>query len=316
MIAGSVKDPYQSLGVPRTATADEIKKQYRKLTRQYHPDRNPGDKGAEDKFKEVSSAYELLSDADRRKLFDEFGEMSLTQGFDPKRARAYKQAQQRQARAGAAPGFGTMFDDLGQAQETSFDELLSRLFGGGRVSSSGKRRGRGQDIEGSISVSLMDSLLGVTVPLRVENAEGESRTLDVKVPAGAKSGAKLRLRGQGGDGHPNGDILLTVKVKPGSRLKREGDDLILKLPVTAYEALKGGPIDVPTPWGTVTLKLPPGSQNGQTLRLRGKGVKTKRSKGDLLVKLDVRLPEQGDDGLLAALERAQRDQKPREGLLL
>jgi DnaJ-class molecular chaperone len=324
-----MKDLYQSLGVERTASQDEIKKAYRSLTRQFHPDKNPGDTSAEDRFKEVSNAYEVLGDAEKRALYDEFGEMSLTQGFDAERARAYKQARSqagygRGGYPGGYPGGGYPggggyssygFSDYGDARETSFDDLLSRLFGGGRVDGDVFGRGargptqrRGADIHGEIKVSLLDSLLGVTVPLRIEAAGGPPRTLDVRVPEGLTDGGKLRLRGQGGPGEPAGDIILTVIVVPAKNLERDGTNLRMKLPVSAYEAYRGGPIDVPTPWGPVTMKLPPGTQNGQTLRLRDRGVRIKgESRGDLFVTVDLRMPEGGDEELLAVLERLQGD---------
>jgi curved DNA-binding protein len=319
-----LKDLYQSLGVERSASQDEIKKAYRALTRQFHPDKNPGDKSAEERFKEVSQAYEVLGDEQKRGLYDEFGEMSLTQGFDPERARAYQRARSQgyggfPGGGGGFPGGGYQsyhFSDLGDARETSFDDLLSRLFGGGRIDggdifgrggfSSGPQSRRGQDIHGAIQVTLMDSLLGVTVPLRVEDRSGGARTLDVRVPEGITDGGKLRLREQGGPGSPPGDIILTVEVLPGKNLERDGTNLRMKLPVTALEAYRGGPIDVPTPWGPVTMKLPPGTQNGQTLRVRDKGVRIRgEARGHLLVTVDIRMPEGGDEELLAALERLQ-----------
>lgn len=313
----AVKDLYQHLGVSRTATPEELKKAYRKLTRQFHPDRNPGDAEAEERFKDVSTAYEVLGDPDKRKLYDEFGDMSLTQGFDAERARAYR------ARQGGFPGFSgggdAMFDDFGQARATSFEDLLSALFRGG---AGGGPRGRpaarrGSDVTGEISVSLMDALHGVAVPLRVDMG-GQARTLDVKVPQGVPDGGKLRLRGQGGQGQPPGDVILTVRVKPHDHMRREGHDLHLRLPVSAFEAYRGGPIEgVPTPWGPVTLKLPAGAQNGQKLRLRGKGVQVPgRDPGDLYVTLDVRLPEAGDEALLEALERLQGSHSVRASLHL
>ena len=331
-----MKDLYQALGVERTASQDEIKKAYRSLTRQFHPDKNPGDPSAEERFKEVSNAYEVLGDADKRALYDEFGEMSLTQGFDAERARAYKQARSQAGYGrggyggfpgggypgGGFPGGGGYssygFSDFGDARETSFDDLLSRLFGGGRVDGDVFGRGggrgagpasrRGADIHGEIKVSLLDSLLGVTVPLRIESAGGGARTLDVRVPEGITDGGKLRLRNQGGPGDPAGDIILTVAVLPGKQLERDGTNLRLKLPVTAYEAYRGGPIDVPTPWGPVTMKLPPGIQNGQTLRLRERGVRIKgEARGDMFVTVDIRMPDGGDPELLAVLERLQGD---------
>lgn len=312
-----VKNLYESLGVSRTATADEIKKAYRQITRKHHPDRNPGNKAAEDTFKAASSAYEVLSDPERRKLYDEYGEASLTQGFDAERARAYKRAQSRYTGGFSGTG-GNIFEDLGEARATSFDDLLSRLFGGGRVRTDVNSSRAGADIRGDVTVSLLDALTGTTVPLRVEGQDGSFRTLDVKVPQGAADGTKLRLRGQGGAGDPPGDILLTVRVSDHPRLVRDGNDLRMTLPVTALEAYRGGAIDVPTPWGTVSVKLPPGSQNGQTLRLRGRGVRTPhKPSGDLFVTLDVRLPTTaGHEGLLDALAELQGQENLRGDLNL
>lgn len=319
-----MKDLYQALGVDRSATQDEIKKQYRKLTRELHPDKNPGNKASEERFKDVSNAYEVLGDAERRTLYDEFGEMSLTQGFDAERARAYKQAREGYGGwpgggGGFSSGRGGGFSNFGDARGTSFDDLLSQMFGGGRVNMGGDPFGRsqarsrkGSDLQGEIRVSLLDSLLGVTVPLRVESREGSARTIDVKVPEGVTDGAKLRLRGQGGPGDPPGDIILTIRVDPGRNLEREGNNLRLTLPVTALEAYRGGKIDVPTPWGTVTMNLPPGTQNGQMLRLREKGVRLRgEPQGDLFVIIDIRMPEKGDEELLAVLERLQGETKLR-----
>ena len=320
-----MKDLYATLGVGRDASPSEVKKAYRSLTRKYHPDKNPGDKAAEERFKAVSSAYDVLSDQDRRSLYDEFGDMSLTQGFDAERARAYKSQQRAYAGGGFGGGGGfpmddAFFENVGDAKATSFDDLLSRLFGGGRVRAGGAqpRARRGADISGDISVGFNDALQGTTVPLRIDSADGGMSTIDVKVPAGMRDGTKLRLRGKGGAGSPPGDIILTVKVGAHKLLERDGNDLRLRLPVTALEVYRGGPVDVPTPWGTVTIKLPPGSQNGQTLRLRGRGVRPAGDKpaGDLLVTLDVRLPEGGDDRLLELLTDLQGSANPRASLVL
>ncbi|MEM6290832.1 MAG: DnaJ C-terminal domain-containing protein [Myxococcota bacterium] len=317
-----MKDLYETLGVGRTASESEIKKAYRGLTRKFHPDKNPGNKAAEERFKAVSNAYDVLSDADRRSLYDEFGDMSLTQGFDAKRARAYK-AQQNAGFGGGMGGGGftvddSLFENVGDAKSTSFDDLLGRLFGGGRVRSQPPRPRRGADIQGDIAVGFNDALRGTTVPLRIEAQEGGISTIDVKVPAGMPNGGKLRVRGKGGAGNPPGDIILTVKVGTHKLLERDGSNLRLRLPVTALEAYRGGPVDVPTPWGAVTVKLPPGSQSGQTMRLRGRGVRPAGNKpaGDLLVTLDVRLPEKGDDRLLELLTELQGGIDPRATLAL
>lgn len=316
-----MKDLYQTLGVAKSASQQEIKKAYRALTQKYHPDKNPGDNAAEERFKDVSSAYEVLGDGERRKLYDEFGDISLTQGFDPERARAYQQAQRGYGGAPGGPGGfgGFQFHDFGDARDTSFDDLLSRLFGGGRINDmnfggpGGSRiRRRGQDLSGEIRVGFLEALKGTTVPLRVDSESGGHRTLDVKVPAGFPDGSKLRVRGQGGKGDPPGDILLTVRVGAHPRMSREGQNLRMTLPVTALEAYRGGSVDVPTPWGAVTLKLPAGTQNRQTLRIRGKGIhQSGRPDGDLLVTLDVRMPAPGDEELLEVLERLQADQDVR-----
>ncbi|HRI10772.1 MAG TPA: J domain-containing protein [Nannocystaceae bacterium] len=335
-----MKDLYDTLGVPRTAEAADIKKAFRRLTQQFHPDKNPGDKAAEERFKEVSAAYDVLGDADKRKLYDEFGEISLTQGFDAERARAYKSA--RGGFSGGGPGGfggapggfggypgggGFSFSNYSDARGASFDDILSQLFGGGRVRDAddlfargagprGRRQATGYDISGEVTVDFLDALIGVTVPLRVESEGGGTRTLDVKIPQGLADNSKLRLRGQGG-GSPPGDILLTVRVREHKNLQRDGMNLLLDLPVTALEAYRGGPVDVPTPWGTLTIKLAPGSQNGQVLRLKGKGVQMSgKDPGDLLVKLDVRMPRAGDAALLAALEALQTGEDPRHGMAL
>ncbi len=320
-----MKDLYQSLGVKRDASKADVKKAFRKLTQQYHPDKNPGDKQAEERFKEVSTAYEVLGDEDKRKLYDEFGEMSLTQGFDPKRARAYKQARSGFGGGAGRGGFpGGNFSNFNDARGTSFDDLLSQMFGGGQVRDAddllgnvrGRRRATTHNIEGEITVNFTDALFGTTVPLQVSSRGGTKRTLDVRVPKGMRDGGKLRLRGQGG-GSPPGDILLTVKVRDHRLLRREGDNLHMDLPVTALEAYRGGKIDVPTPWGAVTLKLPAGAQSGQQVRLKGRGVKQARKPdGDLMLTLSVKLPDKGDEALLEALERLQKDEDVRTNLVL
>ncbi|MEE9383430.1 MAG: J domain-containing protein [Nannocystaceae bacterium] len=323
-----MRDPYQVLGLARNADHDDIKRAFRKLAQEYHPDKNQGDAAAEEKFKGVSQAYEVLGDTERRSLYDEFGEASLTQGFDAERARAYKRARTSGGGfpGGFAPGAsGFHFDNLGDARSTSFDDLLSKLFGGGRVADTGNlfgrsrggaRSQRGADIEGEIEVSFLDSLAGVTVPLRVESESGAQRTLDVKVPEGIADGGKLRLRGQGGQGNPSGDILLTLRVRSHPRWTRDGTNLRLPaLPVTALEAYRGAAVDVPSPWGVLTVKLKAGSQSGQTLRLRGQGIRRPgKEQGDLLITLEVRLPDAGDEALTEALERLQGNVDLREGL--
>ncbi len=316
-----MKDLYATLGVPKTATAEDLKKAYRKLTRQFHPDRNPGNKQAEERFKQVSNAYDILADASKRQHYDEFGEMSLTLGFDADRARRYKQAQahaQAQAQAQAQSRSQSTFDnddleEVADPRATNFDDFLTRMFGARRGEAARTRGVRaGIDISGEIHVSLMDSLQGTTVPVRVEVSDGDLRTINVRVPQGMLDGGKLRVRGQGGAGDPPGDLLLTVLVERHSQIVRDGDDLKMTVPVTAYEAYRGGPVDIRTPWGTVSLKLPAGAQNAQTLRLRAHGVRiANKPSGDLFVILDVRMPPPGNPKLLEALADLQAGQDPR-----
>jgi len=316
----AAKDFYATLGVAKDVSADDLKKAYRKLTRRFHPDRNPGNKQAEERFKDVGGAYDILSDPKKRELYDEFGEMSLTLGFDADRARRYKQAQ-AQAQAAASRGPQSFddsdLDDIGDPRATNFDDFLSRMFGrrsGAAGGGGAQRRGTrgGIDISGEIHVAMMDALAGTTVQMRVEVSDGDQRSITVRVPAGIGDGGKLRVRGHGGAGDPPGDLLLTVIVDKHPRLTREGDDLRMLVPVTAFEAYRGGPVDVRTPWGTVALKLPAGAQNGSTLRVRGHGVRVaNKTPGDLLVVLDVRLPPAGDAKLLEALADLQAGQDPR-----
>jgi DnaJ-class molecular chaperone len=317
--SASVKDPYGTLGVSKDASESEVKKAYRKLTQQFHPDKNPGDKSAEERFKGVSQAYEILGDSDKRKLFDEFGEMSLTQGFDAERARAYQQARGGYG-GGFGPGMGG-FDlgSYGNARETSFDDLLSSLFGGGSVNLGGgfgRQAGprKGQDITGDVKITFEQALLGTTVPLRID-AGGEARTLDVKIPMGFKDGAKLRLRGQGGQGQPRGDIMLTIRVGNSKKWTRKGDNLEGVMPVPVLAAYRGGPVDVDTPWGQVSMKIPAGTQGGQTLRLKGRGVRykgDKRTDGNLIMRVQLVLPPAGNEPLLEALEALQGEVRPLE----
>ena len=352
-------DFYQTLGVAKTASQDEVKKAFRKLARQYHPDKNPGDKAAEDKFKEVNQAYETLSDPAKRKQYDELSRLGAFgtgasggfrpgqggfQGFDP---RVFQQG-------GATFEMG----DLG--------DLLSGLFGGaaggGRAGARGRRQAaeRGADLQAEITVSFDDSLRGVTVRVPVEKpdtcdachgtgakagttpkvcpdcqgrgvvaqnqgffalsqpcprclgngtlvehpcpecggngVQARTRRYSVKVPAGVKDRTRIRIKGKGEAGlrgGPAGDLYVVVRVEEDVLFDRRGDDLVLEVPVTLSEAALGTRVKVPTPGGgNVSLKVPAGSQDGRTLRVRGKGApKIKGGQGDLLVRLRIAVPD-------------------------
>jgi curved DNA-binding protein len=286
-------DFYKDLGVERTATADEIKKAYRKLASQHHPDKNPGDKKAETRFKAVNRANQVLGDPEQRKLYDEFGEEGLREGFDPHAARAYRSAGARAGgrRGPMGGGAGVSIEDFlgGQAGGGGFSDILGDLFGGGggRV-----RRGpaRGADLQSEVMVDFASALRGAELKLRLQDG-GEEVT--VRVPAGARDGDKVRVAGQGAPGSPGapaGDLLLTIRVQPHPFFERSGLDLYLDLPITVGEAYRGAKIRVPTPDGPVTMTVPRHAQSGQVVRLKGKGVKRQNQTGDLFVRFQIKLP--------------------------
>ncbi|MBW2245568.1 MAG: J domain-containing protein, partial [Deltaproteobacteria bacterium] len=264
------------LGVARDAPDDEIKSVYRRLARETHPDVNPGDEAAEERFKEISWAKEVLLDNEKRQRFDEFGDEGLAAGFDPEKARAY---QQWARRAGRSPGH----DQFGG-------------FG---------RQGplRGSDLEAEVGVDFLDVVRSAEVELK---PEGRPK-LKVSIPPGARDGTRIRLAGQGapapGEGPP-GDLFIRLRVRPHAFFKREGDDLRIDVPVTIPELVLGAEIDVPTPDGPVRMTVPSGSQAGRRLRLREKGARRRDGgRGDLYVRLDAVLPEHADAEKLEAAVR-------------
>src|SRR6266478_5259714 len=331
------RDLYADLGVKRTASAEEIKKAYRKLARKYHPDVNPGNREAEEKFKRVSFAYDALSDPAKRKTYDEFGVDGLQSGFDAERAREFKRAQSAYGGGfGGGGGRGAEFTGAEPAQ-------------------------RGPDLESTLEIDLLSAIRGTTATISLTkpvecptchgsgtegggttcpecNGSGQTKVgtgplsfnrrcprcngtgrinqracpqchgggrvekvekLNVKIPPGVDDGSRVRLAGKGGagiGGAPAGDLYIVTRVRPHPRLERRGRDLYLQVPVTVGEAIHGATIDVPTPDGTVKLKVPPGSQSGSKLRLRGKGVPDMKGsgRGDLYVVLMVQVPTDGD----------------------
>lgn len=298
-----VQDYYQRLNVARGASADEIKKAYRKLARQYHPDHNAGDKGAEEKFKALNEAFEVLSDPKKRSLYDEFGDDAAKMGWDEGKAaqyRAYRGGGRSQG-SGFPPGFSV--DGAG----VDFESILSEMFGqqrrGGRRAA-GPRAGG--DVQASLEVSLMDAVLGGEKQISLNG-----KRLSVKIPAGVENGSKVRLTGQGepGDrGGPPGDLFLDITVAEHPLVRREGNDLYLDLPVTAGEAALGAEIRVPVFGGSGTVTLKPGTQSGTKLRLKGKGVPGLRGTppGDLFLVVMVKLPEHLDDTARKAIHTLEK----------
>ncbi|MEJ7597962.1 MAG: J domain-containing protein [Kofleriaceae bacterium] len=290
---------YQALGVPKDANADAIRKAYRKLARKHHPDVNPGDKGAEDRFKQISTAYDVLSDDKKRAAYDEFGDESLSNAFDADKAREYKKWHNTRRERSEHFGQGPVDFD--------FSELFGRARG----------PARGQDLAATAELDLRQAIEGFELTLDIPG-QGPVR---VRIPPGADNGSTVRIPGKGapgGRGGPPGDLVIETVVRPHPRVRRDGLDLHLTLPVALDEAYNGATVDVPTFDGTVTLKIPKLAQNGAKLRLRGKGIKRKDRQGDLFVQLDVRLPDREDERLAEAVA-ATKDaySKPvREGFAL
>lgn len=300
-------DYYSVLGVSKSATAEEIRKAYKKIARESHPDAKPGDKGAAERFKKAAEAYEVLGDAEKRKKYDQFGD-------------AYKYADQ--AGAGAAGGGrsgGGQFDfDFGDIFGAGGVDL-GDLFGGGRARRN--RSQRGSDLQTEITVPFTVAALGGSQDL-VLNAGSSQETLTVKIPAGLKDGGVVRLRGQGQSGiggGPSGDLLITVRVAAHPYFRRDGDDLYIEVPVTFTEAALGAKVDVPTlSEGLVTLKIPAGSSSGTRLRMKGKGIVNQKSKspGDQYVVVKIVAPQAHSQAVRKLLEELAElaPQAPREAL--
>lgn len=291
-------DPYAALGLGRTATADDIRRAYRKLAKELHPDVRPGDKAAEDRFKRATAAFNLLSDPVTKSRFDR-GEIDAD-GNERMAFGSRGQARQgARASAGAGPGAGAEFD-LG--------DIFSDLFGsgmGGGARSYGRMRGR--DIRFTLDIDFIDAINGAK--RRVSLAEG--RTLDVAIPPGVESGQVLRLKGQGGpgvQGGPPGDALVELNVRSHPIFRREGHDIHMDLNISLTEAVEGARVQAPTPSGPVALTIPAGANSGITLRLKGKGV---AGQGDQFVRLLVHLPDSLDDELKKFVKKwGKRDYTP------
>ncbi len=318
------RDLYKVLGVARDVDADALKKAYRKLARRHHPDVNPGDKAAEEKFKEISEAYDVLSDATKRRNYDEFGEVSLQGGFDAEQARRAREAFGARFGGGAGPGagYGTYTSEE-PFEFGDLDDLLGRFGFGGR-GASGRAAGlRGSDLEASLELDFLEAAKGgekrLTLSLPGADGRPKTETLTVRIPPGVADGGRIRLRGKGAPGlggGPAGDLWATVRVRPHPVFRREGRDVFVDVPVTIVEAIRGAKIEVPTLDGRATVTVPPGTDSGRKLRLRGKGIPDPAggAPGDLYVLIQIRVPKQLDPEALAKLDALAGTEDPRQEL--
>ena len=300
------QDPYTELGVARGAKADEIRRAFRKLAKELHPDKNPGNAKAEERFKRVSAAFDVIGDEEKRKKFDR-GEIDadgreVSRGFggygggDPF----------GRGGPGAQGGFGG-----GGFEGVDLNDIFGEILGG-RGGRGFGGPAKGQDVRAKVEIDLEDAILGG----RKRIAFSDGRTIDVTVPKGAIDGQMLRLKGQGSPGRAGpGDALIELTFKPHPVFRREGDNLVMDLPVSVPDAVLGAKVEAQTPDGPVSLTVPKGANAGQTLRLKGRGLPTGRAgvRGDLLAKIQIVLPEHPDPELLAFAEtwRAERPYTPR-----
>jgi molecular chaperone DnaJ len=310
------KDFYKTLGVSKDISDAELKKAYRKLARKYHPDSNAGDAKAEAKFKEISEAYSVLSDAEQRREYDEIRAMGSGARFT--------------APGGSAGGFEDVFNRFGQGggQQANFDDIFSMFnqgggggsFGSGRFGQpSGGFRGfggpqKGADLTARTTIDFVTAAQGETITLQAE----DGKPFKVKLPAGVADGQKIRLRGRGRpspDGGESGDIVVQVKVRAHPVFSRDGLNLRLTVPVTFTEATLGATIEVPTLGGdTVKLRVAPGTPSGRVLRVKGRGITSSKGTGDLLAELQVAVPAHLDDAAreaLLAFQAAEPKENPR-----
>lgn len=287
------KDYYKILGVSKSASQDEIKKAYRKLARKYHPDANTDNPQAEEKFKEIGEAYEVLKNPEKRKKYDQLGA----------NWKQYQNAGWPGGGQGAHTydfgGQGFNFGDMGGGFSDFFEMFFGSRADDFRSGFSGGRRARtaqskGQDLQSDINITLREAYFGTQRSIRLQKDQ-KARTVNVKIPSGIKDGGKIRVAGEGGSGHggASGDLYLVVNISKHPFFTRKGDNLYCEVPVTIKEALYGAKIDVPTFDGKVLVKLPPKTQSGKTLRLKGKGMPRLKGpgNGDLYAKVKIMLPE-------------------------
>jgi len=294
------EDFYKTLGVSRSASSEEIVKAYRKLARKHHPDLNPDDKTAKQRFQEIQAAYDCLNEPEKRKMYDQFGHDYEKMGSAPSGRGPFPGGNPfGGGRTAGGGGGGSDYGDAFGAGGVDLGDLFRQFTGGGpnagRAGASDGRARKGfdrrEDMEAAITVPLATAVLGGDTEIKLDRG-GVIESLRVKVPAGVQEGKKIRLRGQGQSrGGQAGDLLLLIHIAPHPCFKLSGTDLELKLPITVGEAASGAKVDVPTPGGTVTLTIPPGSQSGKRLRVKGQGVRsTNGTAGDLYIELQIKIP--------------------------
>ena len=279
------KDFYAILGVDKKAGADEIKKKYRTLAREFHPDKTKGDDALEEKFKAVSEAYDILSDSKKRAEYDEARSLFERGGF--------------RGPMGGQSGGGDFSDLFGGG---SPNDIFANLFGGGGV-----RRGprKGQDLQTESTITFKEAIIGTTLGLKLPGDDGKTQTITARVPAGVNDGAKIRVKGKGAPGEAGpGDLFILLHVKAHPIFSRKGENILLTLPVTFVEATLGADIKVPTLDGDeVTVRLAPGTPNGRTLRVKGRGIKKGSVTGDLLATIEVQVPQKIEGDASEALKK-------------
>lgn len=295
------KDYYETLGVSKGATEEEIKKAYRALARKFHPDLHPGNKDMEARFKEINEAYHVLSDQKKRSDYDLTGGVTFEPGMG--------------GYPGGAGGFN--FENAGQGGFGGFggfDDIFSDIFGGRR------RRGavKGADLEYTLGLDFIHAVKGADVKITISRKTG-GETLTVKIPAGVKTGSRVRVAGKGDHGYeggPAGDLFITIDVKGHPHFKRIDDDIYVDVPVTVKEAVLGAEVLVPTIDGHTTVRIPPGTSGGQKLRIKGKGVRAPSRHGDEYLVINIEVPKKPDPGSKELIEEFDRinPHEPRKGL--
>jgi len=338
------KDYYKILGVDKKASADEIKKAYRKLAKMYHPDANKNNPDAEEKFKEIGEAYEVLKDPEKRSRYDQLG--SNWKAYSRAGAGAQGWPGGASWQQGSATydfqGSGFDFGDFGSGFSDFFEMFFGKGadqrfsgFSTGTSTQSGSRQNqrtswrnrrtasKGQDAESRITISLREAYFGTERVLKLQTAEGKVRTINVKIPKGIKDGGKIRVTGEGGkspNGGASGDLYLLVEINPHHFFTRKENDLYCEIPVTVKEAIFGATIDIPTFSGNVSVKLPAGTQSGKTLRLKGKGMPYLKGAdyGDLYAKIRIVIPENLNNEQKRLLEEFCKiyDENPRAKIIV